>query len=104
METSASVWTRPEQFELLCSFAGSLAEELFRLGRLESLAIDGEAPLPVLRVRDLETWLDRLALLEPSAPVRRRVAAGARGALITFEPDGERGVRAKLGNDIAARI
>ncbi len=104
LDSSAAVWTRPEQFELLCSFAGSLAEDLFRVGRLDSVAVDAEAPLLVRRIRDVETWLDRLAALEPGPAARRRVGPRVRGALLTFEPDGERGICARLGHEIAARL
>ncbi len=104
LDSSAARWPRPEQFELLCSFAGSLAEELHRLGRLDSVAVDDEPALLVRRIRDIETWLDRLAVLEPGAPGRRRAGPRVRGALLTFEPDGERGIRARLGNEIAARV
>lgn len=104
LDSSAAVWTRPEQFELLCRFAGSLAEDLFRLGRLDSVAVDGEPPILVRRIRDVDTWLDRLAVLEPAPATGRRVGPRVRGALVTFEPDGERGVRARLGHEIAARV
>ncbi|HEY1793539.1 MAG TPA: DUF58 domain-containing protein, partial [Opitutaceae bacterium] len=39
LDTDASVWTRPEQFELLMSFAATLAHDLFRTGRLRSTAV-----------------------------------------------------------------
>lgn len=104
LEATATLWPRPEQFELLCRLAGSLAEDLFRQGRLDSVAIDGEPPLLVRGVRDVETWLDRLAVLEPGAAARRRGGPRLRGALLTFEPEGERGVCARLGHEIAARV
>lgn len=104
LDSSAAIWTRPEQFELLCSFAGSLAEDLYRAGRLDSVAVDDEPALLVRRIRDVDTWLDRLAVLEPGAPGRGRRGPRVRGALLTFEPDGERGIRARLGNEIAARV
>ena len=104
LDPATAVWTRPEQFELLCSFAGSLAEDLFRLGRLDSVTVAGEPPLLVRRIRDVETWLDRLALLQPVPVARRRNSPRLRGALLTFEPDGERGICARLGDEIAARI
>ena len=104
LDAAAAVWTRPEQFELLCSFAGSLAEDLFRFGRLDSVTVAGEPPLQVRRIRDVETWLDRLALLQPVPAEQRRSAPRLRGALLTFEPDGERGICARLGGEIAARV
>lgn len=104
LDSAGELWPRPEQFELLCSFAGSLAEELFRLGRLDGVALDDEAPQAVRRIRDVETWLDRLAVLEPGPAGRRRSTPRARGALLVLEPDGERGIRARLGHTIAARV
>jgi uncharacterized protein (DUF58 family) len=97
LRTDAAVWTRPEQFELLMSFAATLAQDLFRAGRLQSTAIDAGPLMPVKRVADLDAFLDRLAEAQPLAP-----AAGApppaaaperaRQNLMTFEPDGARGV------------
>ncbi len=104
LDAAAAVWARPEQFELLCSFAGSLAEDLFRLGRLDSVTVAGEPPRLVRRIRDVETWLDRLALLQPVSETRRQARPRLRGALLTFEPDGERGICARLGDDVAARV
>jgi hypothetical protein len=74
------------------------------LGRLESLTLDGEAPLLIRSVRDLETWLDRLAVLEPHATPVRRTVPRVRGALVTFVAEGERGICACLGNEIAVRV
>jgi uncharacterized protein (DUF58 family) len=104
LETTETLWTRPEQFELLCRLAGTLAEDLFRIGRLDSVAIDSEPPLLAHRIRDVETWLDRLAVIEPGPALRRRAEPRVRGALLHFEPDGERGICARLGHEIAARV
>ncbi len=104
LETTETLWARTEQFELLCRLAGTLAEDLFRIGRLDSVAVDNEPPLLVRRIRDVETWLDRLAVLEPGPAVRRRAEPRVRGALLSFEPDGERGICARLGHEIAARV
>jgi uncharacterized protein (DUF58 family) len=99
LRTDASVWTRPEQFELLLSFVATLAMDLFRAGRLLSTAIDGAPQVLTKRVADLETFLDRLAEAQPlpatpesaiGAPVQGR----ARLNLMTFEPDGNRGIAA----------
>jgi uncharacterized protein (DUF58 family) len=105
IDTAAGRWTRPEQFELLVGFAASLAEDLFAAGRLESVAIDAEPSVPVRRVRDLETVLDRLAVLEPratdTAPGAGASPAGRRRTLV-FVPDGPRGVLALLDGQPAA--
>lgn len=112
-----AAWAREEQFELLCSFAGSLAEDLFAEGRLEAVSVGGEDWVETRRVRDLEAFLDRLATLRPGdtgwgragppagstgspfpgsgEPVLRRGRRPGRN-LITFAPDGTRGVSAHV--------
>ena len=65
LRTAATTWTRPEQFELLVSFCATLAEDLFRAGQLAAAAIDDGPPVPMRRVRDLEMFLDQLAVVEP---------------------------------------
>ena len=65
LRTDAAVWTRPEQFELLLSFAATLAQDLFRSGRLLSTAIDGAPQVSVRRLADVDSFLDRLAEVVP---------------------------------------
>lgn len=112
VETPAAVWTRPEQFELMCSFAATLAEDLFAEGRLLGASVNGRW-IETRRVRDVEAALDLLAKVEagdggPGALTRRGDGGGpenprgegapsARGPfrnLITFAPEGARGVTA----------
>ena len=97
------MWTRPEQFELLIRFAATLAEDLFRMGRLMTAAVDAEAPMSIRRVHDLELWLDRLAVAQPVADPAGAGAVGpARKNMMTFAPDGARGVAAFVGGEKAA--
>lgn len=102
--TDADVWVRPEQFELLISLVATMAEDLFRTGRLLSVAIDAAAPQPIRRLHDLELFLDQLALVKPAKAGAGR--SGDRGArkhnVITFAPDGPRGVAAYVGAEQAA--
>lgn len=107
LETPAEAWPRPEQFELLCSFAGTLAEDLFAAGRLRGVQFNGGPWLATRRVRDLEEVLDRLARLAPGADAAgaeragETPPAGARHR-ITFAPEGGRGVTALLHGEPAA--
>ncbi|HEY4246321.1 MAG TPA: DUF58 domain-containing protein, partial [Lacunisphaera sp.] len=68
VDPNAEVWTRPEQFELLCGFVGTMAEDLFAAGRLRGLVIDGGPTVETRRMRDLEALLDALACLQPESP------------------------------------
>ena len=103
LRTEVAVWPRPEQFELLISFAATLAEDLFRAGRLQGVAIDAEPPMPVRRVHDLELWLDRLATARPAAGAAV-IEPGARKNLMTFAPEGTRGVAAYVDGQKAAAV
>lgn len=103
LRTDAAVWSRAEQFELLVRLVASLAEDLFRAGRLQGVAIDAEPPAPVRRVHDLELLLDRLAVLQPAADsVGFAGLPVAKQNLMTFAPDGGRGVVAYVDGQIAA--
>jgi len=118
LRTDAGVWTHPEQFEVLVSFVATLAEDLFRAGRLMGVAIDGAPPMAVRRVHDLELLLNQLAILQPSAEAIALAAAvpavaggpdeGARPFLVgkqhvmTFVPEGSRNVAATIDGQMAA--
>jgi uncharacterized protein (DUF58 family) len=117
LQTPADLWTRPEQFELLVSMAATLAEDLFRTGQLASVALNDAPPHPVRRVRDFEAFLDRLAVVQPLAaePAARETGAeppppasgnaeraSTRSNVITFAPDGVRGVAAYVNGQKTA--
>lgn len=107
LQTEAAVWTRPEQFELLVSFCATLAEDLFRAGRLTGVALDAEPPIPVRRGHDLDAFLDKLAVVQPTAEVgdgRAEDDRESRGRenVMTFAPDGARGVVALVDGEPAA--
>jgi len=105
VRTAAEMWTRAEQFELMCSLSATMAEDLFRAGRLTAVAIDGEAPTPVRRMHDLERFLDRLALVEPQAQkyeISDATSSVRRANVLTFAPDGARGVIAYVDGEKAA--
>ena len=107
VDSDAATWSRPEQFELALSLAATLAEDLFRSERLQAVVIDDEPPLVVRRLRDLESFLDRLAQLEATPRPRGRSAApfaasSAGRRVMHLEPQGPRGVAAMLDGKLAA--
>jgi len=100
IESAPELWVREEQFELMCSFAATLAEDLLpgpSGGSIGRLRHSDRHPA----VRDLESFMDQLALLEWKAedPESRRgsppgsgeggavQAAPARNNVITFAPE-----------------
>jgi uncharacterized protein (DUF58 family) len=101
--TGADVWQENEQFERLCSFSATLAEDLFRAGRLNAVAINGGPAEPVRSVKELEQFLDRLSVLTviDSTVLARTVPPGKRNVLI-FRPEGEKGVAAHVDGQKAA--
>ena len=96
VESDQSMWKHAAQFETLCSFAASLAEDLFRQGQLIGFAIDNEPTVAVRRLSDLMQFLEALAQLqsvESYQPVSRFVGKH----LITFKPGDFNGVDAYVG-------
>jgi uncharacterized protein (DUF58 family) len=109
LRTPADVWTRAEQFEVLCALAATLAEDLFRAGRLGWVALNDETPIAVRRVTDLEGFLDQVALAQPRAESVRAGQTGVsrdsklkRKNVLTFAPEGARGVAAYVDGEKAA--
>lgn len=107
--SDAALWSRPDQFELGLGLAATLAEDLFKQERLQAVMIDEESPQAVRRLRDVESFLDRLALLEtadspsitPVEGLPRLHGLGPRRVL-RIMPHGARGVAAYLDGNIAA--
>lgn len=108
LRTDAGVWTRPEQFELMIRFVATLAEDLFRAGRLRSVALDAQPPVAIRRVHDLDRFLDRLAVARPSEEVvaagESPPAAASQRQVMTFLPEGARGVGAYIDGQLAASV
>lgn len=110
LETPSEVWTRPEQFELLCSLAATMAEDYFAANRLRAIVVNGGPLIETRRLRDIEAFLDQLAVLEPglgranppgeprpsgdASPFQRNQSTASNQNVITFAPDGARGVAA----------
>ncbi|MFT3869995.1 MAG: DUF58 domain-containing protein [Nibricoccus sp.] len=101
LDVPASIWKNAMQFETLCSFAATLAEDLFKQGKLDGVAFGGEPVVPVRGVRDLEVFLDRVAVLQPveneTSPARP-----ANKNVLSFSPEGGKGVIAYVDGEVAA--
>lgn len=80
------------QFEHLCSAVCSLADDLFHLGRLESVAIIGEDRMLIRSMRDLHSFFDSLATLSLSATENISREENSVQNQVTFRPLGESGV------------
>ena len=93
LNPSDSHWTK-EQFEVLCSTACALAEDLFQAGRLESVRVGCEASISARGLRELHDFFDQLASLEYAAmPAEEIKHSGIEPRnLIVFKPRGEGGV------------
>jgi len=103
LTTPAKLWKNEEQFETLCSFVATLAEDLFKQGKLEAVALGAEVVVPLRTVRDLEAFLDRLAVLQPDqADQLSPVSRPARKNVLTFAPEGSRGIVAYVDGEKAA--
>ncbi len=105
LEPWASHWSQPAQFERLCSFAATLAEDLFATGRLRAVALADAPHQAIRRLPELEGFLDQLALLKLSAdalPAGVGTPLRAFGNIITFTPAGIHGVNASLDGQIIA--
>lgn len=98
VETPQSIWNDEAQFETLCSFVASLAEDLFREGQLLGVAINAEPVKPVRRLHDLMNFLERLAELKPIE--KYQPGDGAMGYnVITFRPGNLKKIDAYVGGN-----
>ncbi len=65
VDPASFLWKSEETFEKMCSFAASLAEDLFLEGKLDSCYIVGGPSIRIQRVSDLEAYFDGLSELVP---------------------------------------
>ncbi|MGC9452032.1 MAG: DUF58 domain-containing protein [Oceanipulchritudo sp.] len=64
VDPSPHLWRDDAQFEKMCSFAASLAEDLFQRDQLLAGKVAGEEAVKVSAIEDLYALLDRLGALE----------------------------------------
>lgn len=64
VDPSRSFWSNGMVFEKMCSFAVSLAEDLFLAGDLNYCRVIGGSTIKISRVADLESFFDEVAEIE----------------------------------------
>jgi uncharacterized protein (DUF58 family) len=84
IDTSDAAWRNERHLEYLCCFAASLAEDLFTQNQLSSTIINGNEPLQIRCMADLEEFLNALSVVQPVEHVPN--IGAHRGNVITFEP------------------
>ncbi|HVU37848.1 MAG TPA: DUF58 domain-containing protein [Opitutales bacterium] len=99
LDPAKTLWTDAAQFERVCSFAASLAEDLFMASQLRAVTIRGAATQTVTRLADLQGFFDQLARLTPDEHVTARSPEGH--DVITFQPGARQQVHAYLGGILA---
>lgn len=96
VDPAASLWRPGPQFERMCAFAASLAEDLYPHDQLKAVEIPGVFYRRVGAIEDLHRFLDALSNLEPDEAAS--TAAGvAEKDRIRFVPGPDGTVMARLG-------
>jgi uncharacterized protein (DUF58 family) len=93
LDTHSTQWNAA-QIETLCSVACALSEDLFQVGRLETVRVNGGESLVVRALRELHEFYDILATFDRVPKLEAAINRGGnpRRNLITFQPCGESGV------------
>jgi len=99
VEPTKALWPDAVQFEKLCGFAASLAEDLFTAGLLRAATVQGGATQNMARLADLHSFFDQLARLTPAEHAAERTPAGH--DVITFQPARRQQVHVHLGGQLA---
>ncbi len=100
IETPSDIWNNNDQFEKLCSFAGSLAEDLYRKNKLWGAAINDNQPFVIKRLSDLHNFLEKLARQE-TIKNYKPVTEIANATIVTFSPGTGDNVNAYVGGNKA---
>jgi len=85
VNTHLNRWSRGPQFEVFCSLLGSVAEDLYRLGRLGAVSINGNAFEEVRSIRDLESLMATFSKLDV-VDVGGRAMESSKWVPIHFRP------------------
>src|SRR5690606_5059216 len=101
LDTAETVARDERQFELLCSLASSMADDLWAEDRLHAVRVNGGGFQKIARRSDVDFFQDQLATLERVAESSRSTAPRGR-SIVTFEPIAEGGIHAFVGGQKAA--
>ena len=101
MNSMQELWNEL-QFEQLCSLVGSMAEDLFYSGHLETVKLNETAPLQIRTRHDLRNLFDQLSLLERCDPFTDKFSSPKTNQ-ITFSPVAEGGVAIYLEENYAGQ-
>lgn len=95
VDPSPRLWRDKAQFERMCSFAASLAEDLYQRDQLKGFVVAGKTQIRVGGIDDLYQLLDTLAQLEQTA---QPLQAGAHQRMdaVTFLPGSDGTVIARM--------
>ncbi len=96
IEPSPRLWRDPRQFETMCAFAATLAEDLFQRDQLRSAGVAGRPPVRIGGLKDLHAFLDQLGELERAEPSAAGRPAPPPGA-VRFVPGPGQSVIARTG-------
>jgi len=101
IDPSAYLWKNEVQFEKMCSFAVTFAEDLFVEGRLDRIHVAGGFTIKVDRVADLETFFDEMARLQPTSDVLESGEVNFKNGILLEPIEGE-GVGARYNGLVCA--
>lgn len=96
VDPSRNLWTDDEQFERMCSFAGTLAEDLYQHDQLQSAQVIGSKRVAVGAIEDLYTFLDQLGSLERDGAGEQSSVSGNSPLTVRFLPGPEGTVLARM--------
>lgn len=98
VDPASFLWRDLETFDKMCSFAASLAEDLFLEGKIDNCYIVGGPSIRIQRVTDLEAFFDALAELTVGSGESEQSEVSGHNR-ISFQPTQGGGVGAFV-NDI----
>lgn len=101
VQTPAHVWPNEEQFEHLCAFVSTLAEDLFRQERLHGVQINDLPRQRIARRADMDFFQDQLSTLD-RVEMKGGNGFASTGSVVVFEPDSTEGINAYVGGKKAA--